>query len=125
MVRQAILDRRRSSPATASEPAIERLAAAVQHLLGVHALAEKAPLTITQAARRLGVSKSRTLLPAIAAGLVATVRWGRRRRVTMEEIERLERQGFGGKKYDKRRARQATASTRGARLTYDQARSKS
>jgi hypothetical protein len=61
---------------------------------------------------------------AIAADLVATIAWGRRRRITMEEVERLERQGFGGKKRGTRRANQAAASAKTARLTHAQARSK-
>src|SRR5437868_8578356 len=98
VVRRAAFDRRRSTPATSPEPAIERLTAAVQQLLGARTPAANAPFTIAQAARRLGVSRSRTLLPAIAADLVATIAWGRRRRITLEEVERLDRQGFGGKK---------------------------
>src|SRR2546428_8448128 len=110
MARQA--DRRRSAADLTLEPPIEKLTAAVQQLLAAHPPPTRAgPLTIAQAARRLGVSRSRTLLPAIAAGLVATVRWGRRQRVTMEEIERLERQGFGARKRGGRHARQTAAPT--------------
>src|ERR1700738_4612964 len=58
----------------------------------------RAPLSIAQSAKRLGVSTSRSLMPAIAAGLVVTIPWGRWRRIALDEIERLEREGFGGKK---------------------------
>ncbi len=84
------------------------------------------PLSIAQAAKRLGVSTSRTLMPAIAAKLVATIPWGRsRRRISVEEIERLERDGFGGKKRRSKPAKglrakepQHTETKSRARLSY-------
>jgi hypothetical protein len=56
-----------------------------------------APLTLQQAAARLGVSRSSTLVPAINLGNIATVLWGKRkgvRRVPIAEMRRLEREGF-------------------------------
>ena len=65
-------------------------------------------------------------MPAIAAGLVATVPWGRRRRITAEEFERLEREGIGGKRNRRRlpSVGGVAGSTAGSRprLTYSQAR---
>jgi len=69
---------------------------------------DRRPLTLAEAAERLGVSRARTLRPAIAAGKIAAVPWGKKRvRIAMDEIERLEREGFGGKKLPRtRRQRQ-------------------
>jgi len=53
--------------------------------------------SLSQAARRLGISRSNTLTPAVAGGKIATVPWGPKRvRISLAEIERLEAEGFGG-----------------------------
>ena len=93
--------------------------AAMEALQGQEEHGGRAPLSIAQTAKRLGISTSRTLLPGIAAGLVVTIPWGRRRRITIDEIERLEREGFGGKKPRTRAPRpHAQVSRSGARLSY-------
>ena len=128
--RRAAERRRSRAPAPATEQAIEKLTAVVRQFLGARtppaAEPQETPLTLSQAATRLGVSRSRTLLPAIAAGLVATIPWSRRRRITVAEIERLAREGIGGSKPRRRsaRARLAGAPAQAVRLTYTQARSK-
>src|SRR5712664_1908782 len=66
---------------------------------------DRRPLSLAQAAARLGVSRSGTLAPAIEKGKVATVPWGKTRlRIPLDEIERLESEGFGGKTQRKSRA---------------------
>jgi hypothetical protein len=52
------------------------------------------PLSVSAAAKLLCVSKSRTLLPAIAAGIVRTVGHGKRRRVPPDELRRLAAEGI-------------------------------
>ncbi len=55
-----------------------------------------APLSLRAVARRLGVSRTLTLVPAIDAGLVRTVGFGKRRRIPLDEFARLVRDGLGG-----------------------------
>jgi hypothetical protein len=103
---------------------LARTLAAMEALPGLKKDDGRTPLSLAQSAKRLGVSTSRTLMPAVAAGVVATIRWGRRRRIAIDEIERLERDGFGGKKPRKRASglRAAAPQTpmigRRGRLTY-------
>jgi hypothetical protein len=52
-------------------------------------------LSLRAAAKLLGVSAGRTLAPLVRAGLVRTVQVGRRARVPMAEVERIEREGTG------------------------------
>lgn len=58
----------------------------------------KQALTINEAARILGVSRRRTLMPAIEAGTIATVDWasGKRheKRIPRGEVERILREGW-------------------------------
>lgn len=100
---------------------------AIDALSAAREAPKQAPFSIAQAAKRLCVSTCRTLAPAIAAGLVVTIPWGRRRRISVDEIERLEREGIGGKKKCSNRppkksgakeARSAKATTPRARLSY-------
>src|SRR4051794_1915426 len=65
---------------------------------------------VTGAAKRLHVSFSRTLAPAIAAKQIATVPWGKEERITPGEIARVLREGFGGKKRRSRKVRPAVAT---------------
>src|SRR5260370_24051534 len=51
-------------------------------------------LSKAECAKRLGVSKSRTLQPAIKAGRVRTVRVGKRDRIPADEFERIRSEGF-------------------------------
>ncbi len=53
-----------------------------------------APVSLREAARRLHISKSRSLTPAIAAGTVRTVRVGGRTKVPADELQRLAREGL-------------------------------
>lgn len=131
MLERRAAERRRSrATEPGSEQAIEKLTAVVRQFLGARTPPagepQETPLTLARAATCLGVSKSRTLVPAIAAGLVATIPWGRRRRITVEEIERLEREGIGGSKPRRRsaRTRLAGARAKSVPLSYAQARSK-
>jgi hypothetical protein len=103
---------------------LARTLAAMEALPGQKKDDGRSPLSLAQSAKRLGVSTSRTLMPAITAGVVVTIPWGRRRRIAIDEIERLEREGFGGKKPRKRASGLRTAApqpptiARGERLTY-------
>ncbi len=58
-------------------------------------LPSSALLSLRAAAKRLGVSRTRTLVPAIDAGLVRTVGVGKRRRIPLDEFARIVREGFG------------------------------
>ncbi len=61
-------------------------------------------LTLSQAASRLGISRSTTLPAEIANGRIATVPWGPRRvRIPLSEIERLEALGLGERRRPVRR----------------------
>lgn len=50
-------------------------------------------VSVSRAARILGVSKARSLMPAIAEGIVRTVVVGRRVRIAPAELRRLAEQG--------------------------------
>jgi hypothetical protein len=51
-------------------------------------------VSLARAAKLLGVSKSRTLLPAVEAGVVRTVGQGKRRLVPPDELRRLATDGI-------------------------------
>lgn len=68
-----------------------------------------APMSKSEVARRLRVSKSRTLLPAIAQGKVRTVTVGKEQRISVSEFVRLREEGFGQTKRQKRAAARAPA----------------
>ncbi|HET6412206.1 MAG TPA: helix-turn-helix domain-containing protein [Anaeromyxobacter sp.] len=52
-------------------------------------------LSLRAAAGLLGISPGRTLAPLVRAGRVKTVMVGRRARIPMSEVERIEREGTG------------------------------
>jgi len=65
--------------------------------------ARQATLSLSKAAERLGIDAARTLRRAIRAHQIATVPWGsKRRRIPLSEVERLEREGFGGRRRENR-----------------------
>jgi len=55
-----------------------------------------APVSLLEAARRLGISKSRTLAPAIKRDAVRTVLVGGKRKIPLDELRRLAVEGLVG-----------------------------
>ncbi|HEY4884125.1 MAG TPA: hypothetical protein VII08_10865 [Myxococcales bacterium] len=74
-----------------------------------------APVSLVEAARVLGVSKTRTLLPAIRRGDVRVVRVGGRLRVPVDELERIEVEGLNRQKRRRPRASSDATPTSPAR----------
>lgn len=82
-------------PGADAEPALSAMAAPQSDQQPSAPDAQRgALLSLRKAAARLGVSRSRTLLPAIAAGLVRVVKVGKRDRVPADELERISRDGL-------------------------------
>jgi hypothetical protein len=79
------------------QPEILALLTSIERLLRVlveqHRAGDRELLTKAQAARALGISKSRVLQPLIDRGLVQTVARGSRKGIPRAEVERLAREG--------------------------------
>ncbi len=63
------------------------------------------PTSLARAAKLLGVSKTRTLLPAIAAGAVCTIKQGKRLLIPPGELRRLAAEGIVAVPTPRRRRR--------------------
>ena len=72
--------------------------------------AEQKLLSKREVAKRLGVSRSDTLQPAIAAGKVRTVMVGKRERIPMIEFIRLRDEGWGTAKRTRAPLKKRSAS---------------
>lgn len=68
----------------------------------------KALLSMSEAARRLGVSRNSTLPAMIAAGVVRVVQFGKRTRIPAQEINRLCVEGFTAQETKPRKFRVKT-----------------
>ena len=74
-----------------------------------------APLSLREAARRLGISRTRTLVPAIEAGMVRTIKIGKQHRIPLDEVTRLARDGLGESAPSTRKSK----AQRGRALAFD------
>lgn len=70
-----------------------------------------APLSKRELAKRLRISRSHTLLPAIADGQVRTIKLGNEERVPVSEYLRLREEGFAKPKAMRSRKKQAVADS--------------
>jgi hypothetical protein len=91
------------------EPLAERLDTLVR-LMRRRELELGAPVSLAEAARRLGISKSRTFLPAVRRGVVHAVKIGGRLKVPLDELERLAIEGMA---LPRRRAQPPAHAARG------------